>query len=102
MKLINNVTLTGIIGFVGKSVPTKNGSMCNFSLGFGNGKDKDNKAKYGNVRCTTFDTAVVDNVINLGKGAKVLVTGRIAENDYTNKEGKEIKEVILIVDNVCQ
>lgn len=102
MKFINQITIAGSINFVGKSIATKNGAMCSFILGFSNGKDKDtNKTKYGSIECTTFDKDVVDNVTNLGKGAKVLVTGRLAEDSWS-KNGNETKKLKLIVENVCQ
>lgn len=102
MKIINQITLTGILGFIGESRAIKNGAMCNFYLGFGDGKDKDQKPKYGNVECVTFNQETVDNVTNLGKGAKVLVTGRLTEAVYKDKEGKEVHKIKLIVENVCQ
>ena len=102
MKFLNQVVIAGYIGNIGDIKATKAGSLMNFSLSFSNGKNKENKTKYAFINCTTFDDEVIEAVSAFGKKAKVLVTGRLAEDSYTNKEGKEIRQLKMIVENVCQ
>lgn len=96
MALVNNVTINGKINFEPNIYKTAKGNkMAKFTLNCYLGKDKDGKARYGNFMVKTFDNDMAQLVENVGKDAKVIVTGKLDIESYTNKEGKEVISQVI-------
>lgn len=95
----NQVTMSGRISFEPKTYDGKC-KVTKWNLGYYAGKNKDGSSQYGDIQCVTFDSTIGDTIVNLGKGSHIIVCGKLAPNSYTNKDGKEVKTNVLIVDYV--
>lgn len=96
----NNVIVTGRIAFEPKSFDTKKGGkMASAVLNVYKGKNADGKAQYASVQFKTFEKKYAESIINLGKGADVIVVGRLDEEVY-EKDGKTIRQLVVIADYV--
>lgn len=98
--MTNNVVLNGKINWNPEQHKGDKYTITAFPLNFYSGKDKNGKGKYGTIQCKTFDEAMGEKVMTLGKDAKVIVVGKLMGNEYQNKEGKTVKTLELIVDYV--
>ena len=61
-------------------------------------RGKDQKADFFNV--TAFNTTAQFAEKYLRKGTKIAIGGRIQMDEYTNKEGQKVTNVIIIADEV--
>ena len=96
----NTVTVTGRIAFEPKSFDTKKGGkIASAVLNVYKGKDTDGKAQYASVPFKTFEKKYAESIVNLGKGADVIISGRLDEETY-EKDGKTIRQVVVIADYV--
>jgi len=91
----NQITLTGNLVSDAELSSTNNGtSIANFTLAV-NGKDD---AVF--MLCTAFG-GIADVVAKYtNKGSSILVSGRMAQDNWTNKEGKKQTKYKVIVDKV--
>lgn len=92
---MNSVTLFGRLGKDPEVLQTKAGkAICKFSLATSEGKDI--PPTWHNI--VAFDKAA--DILNkyLNKGDQLLVIGKIANQQYTNKEGNKVNYSSVIVD----
>ena len=91
---MNEIKITGKIGF--KKVITANSGkeFTTFSLGFYNGKDSEGKSKFGNVKTTFF------GIIDFNDAEEVVVSGYLAQDIFTNKDGVAIKNLAIIAKTI--
>jgi single-strand DNA-binding protein len=61
-------------------------------------KNKDGEQESTPINVTAWGDMAENIVANVQKGDRVLVTGRLQENTWTDKEGNERKGVELIAD----
>lgn len=99
---MNNVTITGKMNFEAKISNTKNGKMAMFQLGVANGKDKEGKTMYTNISVKTFKNEYAESLENLGKGLNLVCVGRMVNETYKDKEGKNVYSTCLIADYIGQ
>ena len=52
------------------------------------------------INCTSFGKQAEFVVKNLNKGTKIVLSGRLQNNNYTNKDGQKIYDVRIIVHDV--
>jgi single-stranded DNA-binding protein len=96
----NFVTLTGRIAFEPKVFETKNGGkIASITMNSYIGKDKDGKAQYMGIGVKTFDAKAAEALVNLGKGADIIVVGRLNAESY-EKDGKAVNIINVIADYV--
>ena len=61
-------------------------------------RGKDQKADFFNV--TAFNKTAQFAEKYLRKGTKIAIAGRLQQDEYTNKEGQKVTNVIIIADEV--
>ncbi len=88
-KNINELTITGKCYQV--KHPKEN--MTTFSVGLYAGK-QDDKIKMGFIKCTCFFN------VDLQDKQSVCISGKLRAECYTNKEGKEVSNPVIICDMV--
>jgi hypothetical protein len=91
---MNEIKLTGKIGF--KKVITANSGkkFTTFSLGFYNGKDTEGKSKFGNVKTTFF------GITDFNDADEVVVSGYLAQDSFTDKDGVARKNLAVIAKTI--
>lgn len=95
--MINLVVLEGNVSRVDELKTTKsNTQILNFSFAVSQGKDKDPIWFRGAVFGKMGEK--LSTVIN--KGSHVVVTGRLGQEKYENKEGKEVTSFSVLCDQV--
>lgn len=97
----NTITVKGKLNFQPKVSNSKSGSAyANFQIGVYDGKDASGKHKYFNLNVITFDERTVNGLMDLNLPANIVVTGRLADDSYTNKEGKNVRAIKIVADTV--
>ena len=92
----NNFELIGKVNFIDMKALEKGGFIVKALLGVYLGKDKDGNSVYDSFEVTTFNDTAESFGNNVKKGDYVYVAGRMTINKYTNKDGKEVKNIQLI------
>ena len=93
---MNSVNLIGRLGRDPEVKTTNAGdTICNFSIAVNTGKDK---SIWVNITCFKFAAEFASK--NLTKGRKVSVSGRLAVDEYTNKEGQKVTKTYVIAQDV--
>ncbi len=89
----NHLTIWGNIGKDPEVRATQTGKeITSFSIGVWQGKDKPTMW----LDCKSFDP------VTFGKGAKVVVEGKLTMETWTSKEGATIKKYVVIVSGISQ
>ena len=97
----NSITLTGKVNYQPRIISSKSGNQCcSFQLGVYDGKDASGKSKYFNINVMVFEEHIVNGLMDLTMPANIVVTGRLAGDSYTNKEGKTVRSVKVIANSV--
>lgn len=95
----NNVILIGnLTSDPVKREPKPDFLVCNFSIAINTKTRSGDEVCYMDIN-TTNKIAEVCNKY-LSKGKKVLVEGRLKLNEYTDKNGNEVKKIIVVTENV--
>jgi len=96
---MNTIVIHGNVGQEPEMRYTSNQkAVITFSVGDTYGKDDKKKTTWHNV--TAFGS-LAENIANsVRKGDTVIVTGRLEQDEFTNKEGKKVKSTKLIADEV--
>lgn len=91
---MNEIKITGKIGY--KKVITANSGkeFTTFSLGFYNGKDAEGKPKFGNVKTTFF------GITDFNDGDEVVVSGYLSQDNFTDKDGVARKNLAVIAKEI--
>lgn len=79
----------------------KNGGVyTHFTIAVNNGKDEKGEQKAVFVPCSAFNSSaeILDSYVS--KGDMVAITGRIAVDNYEDKEGNRRSKFYVAVDNV--
>lgn len=99
--MANTVTLTGSV-FRLETGATKSGkSILRFNLSYWQGKNTDGSSDYGNIRVTAFGPLAL-NASTIAEKDHVIVSGRLRENKWTDKEGNKRYTTELIADEIGQ
>ncbi len=97
---MNTITVIGNVGQDPEVRFTKSGmAVAKFSVADTRGKDDKKTTIWHNV--TVFDEQAQNVAEQVVKGSRVLVTGRLNKEQYTDKEGNKRESVEIIADDVC-
>ncbi|WP_330178989.1 single-stranded DNA-binding protein [Nocardia sp. NBC_01503] len=101
LTVIGNLTADPVI----RSIPKTNDSVVNFTVAstprvFDRQANqwKDGAALF--MRCTMFREAAENIADSLSKGARVVVVGKLAQREYTDREGVKRQVIELVADEV--
>ena len=77
-----------------------NKAVARFSIAVDRRFKRDNEPEADFFNCTAFGKTaeVVEKYVT--KGTKLLITGRIQNDNYTNKDGQTVYSVQILVDNL--
>ena len=83
--------------------PAKRGDDNNPIAGFriaidNSGKGEQRKTLF--LDCTCFGKLSLAVLVNLDKGARVNVRGRLCQDDYINENGQQVRKFYLAVDGI--
>lgn len=85
---MNNIELSGTL-WEPLVIATKSGKdMYTANMSVYEGKDKDGKARYSNYKLLSMSESLIAGHGAYKEKARVIVTGRIAIDQYTTKEGQ--------------
>lgn len=93
-----------LLGRLGKDVETRitqNGTMvASFSLAVNRRFNKDGESECDWFNCTCFGKLAdfVDHYLK--QGTKIVLSGRIENNNYTNKKGEKVYNVVVIAEEI--
>ena len=94
---MSEITIAGNIGQEPELRFSKQGTAnVMFSVAVTTGRDNTKATHWFDVKC--FDT-LAERISELSKGTRVIVKGRMKEDEWTNKEGKSIKKLRLYADD---
>lgn len=97
----NTITLTGKMNFAPRVNAAKDGKqIANFQIGVYNGKDSSGKAKYFNIRVDVFDERIISNLMDTAVPVNVIVSGRLALDSYTDKNGNKVENFKITANSV--
>lgn len=97
---MNTITVIGNVGKEPELRFTPNGlAIAKFSVADTRGKGDDKQTTWHYVTC--FDEQAENVCEQVKKGSRVLVTGRLAKEKFTDKNGNERESVDIIADDVC-
>jgi single-strand DNA-binding protein len=96
---MNTITIVGRLGRDPEIRFTQDGKpVGTFSVAVDHGRDDNKKTTWHNVVC--FGTLAENVCQSIGKGSRVIVSGRIEISDYETKDGEKKKKTELIADAV--
>lgn len=96
--MVNSVILLGRLVADVDTKTTKEGVVIqNFTLAVTTGRDTDGNDIASFFNCVAFDNKAIEY---LSKGDRTIVTGRLNQRHYTNKEKKEVYVVEILVNSV--
>lgn len=96
--MLNKVILLGRLTADVEVSQTQSGlNIQKFSLAVNTGKDKDGNEDTSFFNCVAFDNHAVDF---LHKGDRTIISGRLNQRKYENKEHKTVSVVEILVDSV--
>ena len=101
--MINQISLLGNLGqdpevrfsAAGNAVTT-------ISIGYKGTKDKGGSYKNGWIKVVCFKEVAESVGALLKKGDRVLVTGKLDPNNWTNDKGEEIKQIQIVADMISK
>ncbi len=97
---MNTITVIGNVGKEPEIRFTKSGkAVAKFSVADTRGKDDQKTTIWHNI--VVFDEQAQNVAEQVTKGARVLVTGRLNKEQYTDKEGNKRESVEIVADDVC-
>ena len=91
----NNFELIGKVNFVDVKMLDSGSYLTKILLGIYLGK-KDGATNYDSINITFFGETAEKFAETIKKGDQIYIDGRISVNKYTNKEGKEVKDIQFI------
>lgn len=95
---MNNITIVGRLGRDPELRFGKDGKpIANFSVATDYGRDENKKTSWHNVVC--FGTLAENVTQSIGKGSRVIVSGRLDVSEY-EKDGEKKKKHELVADAV--
>lgn len=77
--------------------PPSGVAVCTFRIGENTAK-RGETAKWTNYRCVAFGSLAENVAASLVKSDRVLVTGRMEEQEYETREGEKRKSMQLVVE----
>lgn len=96
---MNNLTIVGRLGRDPELRFGKDGKpVATFSVATDYGRDDNKKTSWHNVVC--FGTLAENVCASIGKGSRVIVSGRLDVSDYETKDGEKKKKYELLADAV--
>lgn len=95
----NKFELIGNANYIDVKATEKGNIITKVLLGIYLGKDKEGKALYDSVEVTLFGDEAEKFSNEIQKKDSVYLEGRISLNKYTNKEGKEIKNIQFVANS---
>jgi single-strand DNA-binding protein len=98
---VNRIIVEGNLGKAPEVGPAKSGMMlARFSIADTYRKNKEDTSGVTTwFNCVAFDR-VAEGCAALVKGQRIIVEGRLQEEEYTNKDGQQVKVIKLIANNV--
>lgn len=97
---MNTITVIGNVGQDPELKYTASGKpIAKFSVADTRGKDEAKQTQWHRV--TVFDEQAEVVVEQVRKGARVLVTGRLQIDEYTDKDGNKRTSYDIVADDVC-
>tara|TARA_E500000081_G_scaffold153290_1_gene187325 strand:+ start:1759 stop:2151 length:393 start_codon:yes stop_codon:yes gene_type:complete len=94
---MSEITIAGNIGQAPELRFSQKGTAnIMFSVAVTTGRDTTKATHWFDVKC--FDT-LAERMAELPKGERVLIKGRMKEDEWTNKEGKTTKKLRLYADD---
>lgn len=77
------------------------GKVCNFSVAINDSFGNNGEGRTLFMNCAVYGKRAESNLPTyLTKGIEVIVTGRLVPNEYTNKEGTQVRDVRLNVSDL--
>jgi len=95
---MNSLTFNGALGQDSEMKQAGSSNLLNFSVGNSTGYGDKKKTNW--FRCALWGARGEKLLPMLKKGTKVMVTGELSQNTYTNKDGVEKTTLEVKVDNV--
>lgn len=96
---MNTLTIVGRLGRDAELVFGKDGKpIAKFSVAVDYGRDENKKTSWVNVVC--FGQLAENVCQSIGKGSRVIVSGRLDISDYETKDGEKKKRTELVADAV--
>ena len=77
-----------------------NKPVASFSLAVDRRFKRDNEPEADFFNCTAFSKTAEIVEKHLVKGVKIIVRGEMQNNNYTNKDGQNVRDMRVIVDNI--
>lgn len=97
---MNTITVTGNVGKDPEIRYTSAGkAVAKFTVADTRGKGDDKQTQW--IRVVAFDEQAENVCEQVKKGARVLVTGRLQIDKYTDKDGVEKMSYDILADDVC-
>lgn len=82
------------------SSSTSGTTFARFSIAVDRKFSREGEADADFFNCSAFGKTAEFIERNIHKGTKILVSGRLQNNNYTNKEGQKIYDVRVVVEDV--
>lgn len=99
--LINKIILLGRLGKDVETRTTQSGTLvASFSIAVDRRFKKDGETECDWFNCTCFGKQAEFAEKYLKKGTKVLISGSVNNDNYTNKEGQKVYSVQIIVEEI--
>lgn len=97
---INNVVIVGrLTRGVESSYTQNNNPICKFSIANNNGKNDDPKSvSYFDIITWNKTAEICSKFLN--KGNQVVITGRLQQDRFTNREGQNTSRITIVANNV--
>lgn len=76
-------------------------AVCEVSLSVYDGKDKDGKAKYFNIKCKAFKELAENTGNSVQKGDNVIACGHLTQEQW-EKDGQTQRRIVMIVDSIAK
>lgn len=99
---MNHITVIGNVGRQPEGLKYTGGGLAvlNFSVADTRGKDDQKKTSWYDI--VVFGEQAEAVVENIGKGDRIIVSGRLQVEDYEKKDGTKGKRVEIIADEIAK
>lgn len=91
---MNSITIVGNIGEPQLRMTTTGKSMLTFGLAVNRKVGEDEKTTWFNVKC--WGELAENLAADIGKGDRLIVSGFVENEEYTDKDGNEKKSTVVI------
>lgn len=98
--MANSLTLDGTAFNVECRYSNSGTCILTFNLSYYDGKDKDGKAKYGSIQVKLFKELAENAGFVIKDRSHVLVTGRLSQDKWDDKEGKKQYRTVLMASDI--